>query len=291
MEYLRPSTVSEAVEALALTRGRILAGGTDLYVQIAEGICSPEALVDITGIDSLRGIRFARDARGEEMTQIGPCTTMSEIAASDRLPTGLRQGARAVGSPQIRNLGTVGGNVCNASPCGDTLTPLLSLDARFVIRSGTKVRSIASEAFFTGPKRTVLEPTEILEAIELPASCRGKSSAFRMIGNRKGQAVSQVNAAVSLRVVDGRMSDVRVAVGSVAPIPLRLVKLEKHLTGEAVRDVCLDELAQPIQEEIRPIDDVRASADYRRRVAVALVLDALMDCLGRSRGDPEERAC
>jgi CO/xanthine dehydrogenase FAD-binding subunit len=284
MEYLRPKSVGEAAAVLASSRGRILAGGTDLCVQMAEGLCSPEALVDISGIDALRGIEVAKTGKNEGAIRIGACTTIAELAASNLLPTALRQGAQALGSPQIRNLGTIGGNICNASPCGDTLTPLLSLDARFVIRSSEGTRAVEAGAFFTGPKQTVLAPGDILELIELPAASRERLSAFRMIGNRRGQAISQVNAAVSLRIAKGRMSDVRVAVGSVAPIPLRLAKLEAFLIGRDLEELGLEDIAAPIQEGIRPIDDVRSSAAYRRKTTVALVFDALMDCAGQSSG-------
>ena len=287
MRYLKPSSVSEAADVLESSRGMILAGGTDAYVYMAEGFCHPETLIDISSIDTLRGIHVATDDREEEVIRIGACTTIAEIAASQDLPTCLRQGARAVGSPQIRNLGTIGGNVCNASPCGDTLAPLLCLDARFVLRASGGTRVIACEDFFTGPKKTVLKPNEFLEFIELPASSCGKASAFRMIGNRKGQAISQANASVSLVMVDGRMSDLRVAVGSVAPVPLRLGKLEEFLTGKRVKEVSLAMFKEPILEGIRPIDDVRSSASYRQEVTVALVFDALAECASKDSGECE----
>jgi len=165
MIYLRPDGVSEAADLLASSAGMILAGGTDACVAMAEGACNPETLVDIDGIESLRGIRVVKNDQGEETIRIGACTTIAEIAASEALPTCLRQGARAIGSPQIRNLATIGGNVCNASPCGDTLAPLLALEACFVLRSTGGTRTVESGNFFTGPKQTVRESNEILEFI------------------------------------------------------------------------------------------------------------------------------
>lgn len=276
MRYLKPTSVDEAANLLDSSQGMILAGGTDACVVIAEGFCQPETLIDISAIDTLRG---AKDDEGTIL--IGACTTIAEIAASDLLPRCLRQGARAIGSPQIRNLGTLGGNICNASPCGDTLAPLLTLDARFVLRSPNGTRTIESGAFFTGPKQTVRKPNEILEFIELPASSRKKASAFRMIGNRNGQAISQANASVCLTIVEGIMSDLRIAVGSVAPVPLRLGMLETFLAGKRIDDISLAEIRGPVLEGIRPIDDVRSSASYRQEVTVALVFDALADCAGQ----------
>ena len=278
MRYLKPTSASEAAGFLDSSNGIILAGGTDACIYMAEGIWHPETLIDISEIDSMRGIQTTVDDRNEETTRIGACTILAEIAASDALPRCLRQGARAVGSPQIRNLGTIGGNICNASPCGDTLAPLLTLDARFVLRSSGGTRTIESGDFFTGPKQTVRTANEILESIELPTLSRDRLSAFRMIGNRNGQAISQVNASVSLTLVDGTMSDVRVAVGSVAPVPLRLGELERFLDGKSIREVSLAEIREPILEGIRPIDDVRSSASYRQEATVALLFDALADC-------------
>lgn len=278
MRYHKPKSIGEAVDVLESSQGMVMAGGTDACVYMAEGVLNPDTLIDISGIDSMRGIQIIKNDREEEVILIGACTTLSEIAASEMLPTCLRQGAHAVGSPQIRNLGTIGGNICNASPCGDTLAPLLTLDARFVLRSSDGTRTIESKDFFTGPKQTVLEPSEILESIELPATSCAKSSAFRMIGNRNGQAISQVNASVCLTIVEGIMSDLRVAVGSVAPVPLRLGKLEEFLAGKRIAEISLAEIREPILEGIRPIDDVRSSATYRQEVTVALILDALADC-------------
>jgi len=278
MRYLKPNTVGEAADLLESSQGMILAGGTDACVYMAEGICDPETLIDIGGIGSLRGIETSDRYEEGQAIRIGACTTIAEVAASEALPTCLRQGAQAVGSPQIRNLGTIGGNICNASPCGDTLAPLLTLDARFTLRSAGGTRTVESADFFTGPKQTVRKGNEILESIELPASVRSKASAFRMIGNRKGQAISQVNAAVSLTVADGAMSDVRVAVGSVAPIPLRLQALEGFLTGKRIEDITLEEIRELVLEGIRPIDDVRSTATYRQEVTISLVFDAMREC-------------
>jgi CO/xanthine dehydrogenase FAD-binding subunit len=287
MEYVKPSDVREAIAVLESSHGVILAGGTDVCVYKAEGLLTPETLIDISGIDALQGIQESVDDRGEPILQIGACTTIAEVASSKRLPSCLRQGAKALGSPQIRNLGTLGGNICNASPCGDTLPPLLCLDARFVLVSARGERRVESEAFFTGPKQTVLQPGELLVRVEIPAAASNKVSAFRMIGNRKGQAISQANASVSLSLAKGRMAEVRVAVGSVAPIPLRLRALEEWLAGKRLEEVSVDAIRDAVRTGIRPIDDVRSSARYRQEVTVALVFDCLAECSGSHRGDRE----
>ena len=277
MNYLKPSTVEEATELLGSSQGMILAGGTDACVYMAEGFCDPETLIDIGDIGSLRGIETRRGEDGD-ILWIGACTTISEIAAAESLPRGLRQGAHAIGSPQIRNLGTIGGNICNASPCGDTLAPLLSLEARFALRSANGTRTVEGAEFFTGPKQTVLQAGELLEGIHLPKDICAWTSAFRMIGNRNGQAISQVNAAVNLKLEDGVIQAMRAAVGSVAPVPLRLPQLEETLVGKTLQSIQRDDLSAPIMAEIRPIDDVRSTATYRQELAVTLIFDALMDC-------------
>jgi len=276
MEDIVHENLTAAILALDSSRGKVIAGGTDLYVQMAERQVTVPALVDISRIDELNGI-----SRSESCITIGACTTIAEIAESDIIPQGLRQGARSIGSPQIRNLGTIGGNICNASPCGDTLAPLLCLDADFVLTSLTGRRKVNSGDFFTGPKSTVIKPNEMLEVVEIPIAALGGTSSFKMIGKRKGQTISQVNAAVWLVAEEGNVVETRIAVGSVAPVPLRLKALEVFLTGQVLESVTVKSLEGPINQDITPIDDVRSTEVYRRSVTVSLVIDALLDIMGQ----------
>jgi CO/xanthine dehydrogenase FAD-binding subunit len=276
MEYRTPRSLEEAIELLGRTRlARPVAGGTDLAVLVAEGLIAPDTLVDVCGIPGLRGIR-----RTPEGITIGAATTVAEIAGRDDLPACLVQGARAIGSPQIRNLATVGGNICNASPCGDTLAPLLALDADLVLASAAGTRTVAAERFFLGPKKTVLGSGEILVEVRIPRARLEGSSAFRMIGKRNGQAISQVNVAVWLLQDGGRISIARAAVGSVAPVPLRLTRTEALLQGTHAGSIDMDGIRRRIDSEIAPISDVRASVEYRRLVAGHLLVDALEEALG-----------
>jgi CO/xanthine dehydrogenase FAD-binding subunit len=281
MEYLFAQSVEHAIHLIgeAADRGMkaaYIAGGTDLAVQIAEGIVSPHLLVDITGIGKLRGID---EVDGE--IWIGSVTPITEIASSARLPNCLVQGAGGIGSVQIRNLGTIGGNICNASPCGDTLTPLFSLDAEFVLLSPKGDRSVGGKDFFRGPKQTVLQEAELLMQIVLKEEALQGSSAFRMIGKRNGQAISQVNCAVWLKqeTGSGRIVDIRVAFGSVAPTPIRLERVETLLRDTTPDRTLIEEAKALVQEEIRPISDVRASESYRSIVSKSLFEDALMESM------------
>jgi carbon-monoxide dehydrogenase medium subunit len=275
MQYRAVHTVDEAVTMLAAAgNAKPIAGGTDLAVVIADGLANPEVLLDISGIPALGRIR-----RSEKGLAIGAAVTIAEIASRDDIPACLVQGARSIGSPQIRNLATIGGNVCNASPCGDTLAPLLALDAAFVLASAAGSRTIAAEEFFLGPKKTVLGPGELLVEILIGAPCLAGGSAFRMIGKRNGQAISQVNAAVWLAVRDGHLREVRAAVGSVAPVPLRLRETEKLLRGSNRAGIEFQRVLETVDREIAPITDVRASVEYRRRVTGALFREALLEAL------------
>ena len=274
IDYIVPATIEEALAALGRTKGRIIAGGTDLGVIMAEHLIEPEALVDVGALAELRFIRLAADG-----IRIGAGTLIADIAGSADLPLCLVQGARAIGSPQIRNLATLGGNICNASPCGDTLSPLVALEAEFVIAAPGVLKKVKAADFFLGPKKTVLSGGEILKEVRIPPSPEGMRSAFRMIGKRKGQVISQVNAAACVRA-DSVIREIRLSVGSVAPVPLRLSLMEKALTGVEKSGITLALVKDLVNKEIKPIDDVRASEIYRRHIAGVLVYDALIEALG-----------
>jgi CO/xanthine dehydrogenase FAD-binding subunit len=275
MQYRAARTVNEAVMTLAAEgNAKPIAGGTDLAVVIADGLISPAVLLDVSAIPALRGIR-----RSEQGLAIGAAVTIAEIASQDDLPACLVQGARSIGSPQIRNLATIGGNICNASPCGDTLAPLVALGASFVLASAAGSRTVPAEEFFLGPKKTMLQRGELLVEILIGAQSLDGSSAFRMIGRRNGQAISQVNAAVWLIAQDGQVREIRAAVGSVAPVPLRLRETEKLLRGSNRAGIEIRKVLESVDREIAPISDVRASVEYRRLVTGALFREALLEAL------------
>ena len=287
MLYRKPESIEEALSQAGSAAGeqiKYLAGGTDLVVQIAEGAVYPAMLIDISGIQALRGME-----RTDEGLRIRAMTTIAEILEAaggepgeSGLPECLVQGARSIGSPQIRRLATIGGNVCNASPCGDTLAPIIVLAGSLSLRSEKGSREVPAEEFFLGPKATVLQPGEILESILIPSSHLEGRCAFRMIGKRNAQVISQVNIAVWLKLAGhgAAIADIRIAAGSVAPIPLRLRKAEELLRGSVPDEPLLQAAQRAVQEEIRPISDVRTSEEYRRSVTAALFRDALAETLG-----------
>ena len=273
--YYRALTLEEALGLAAGKDIEIIAGGTDLMVQRADRIKGPPGLLDITGIEELKEIRYDDGA-----FVLGSCVTISRIAETGEtgIPACLRQGAKAIGSPQIRNLATLGGNICNGSPCGDTLAPLVCLEAEFILRSLEGERRVKAGDFFVGPKRTVRGNGEILVAVVLPGEALEGVSAFRMIGKREGQAISQVNGSVWCAFDGGgRIARVRAAAGSVAPIPVRLPAAEEYLTGRRINDIEERVLSEAVRKDIRPIDDVRATVDYRTSVAGQLIADAVFE--------------
>lgn len=178
MQYFLPATLKELLKVLdSESKSEIIASGTDLIIIMEESGKRPEKLIDITNIEELIGIK-----EEEYDISIGAATTIAKLAANSSLPYCLRSGATSIGSPQIRNVGTVGGNICNASPCGDTLTPLLCLNAALLLRSVNNQRLVSVEQFFLGPKKTVLKKNEILLEIRINKKYLSGSSGFRMIG-------------------------------------------------------------------------------------------------------------
>ena len=270
---VRPGTLTEAFEVMADGRHRPLAGGTDLMVQLeADVLEPPEAIIDLWRLDELRGVGY--DGYG---VSIGALTTWTELRNSPviraRLPA-LSQAAATIGAAQIQNRGTIGGNICNASPAGDSLPVLLAVDATFDLGSATGERSVAAREFWTGYRQTALHQDELLLRVRFPVE-RGRHTRFRKVGTRAAQAISKVVLALSYRDEGPLWHEVRLALGSVAPTTIRAAQTEAVLEGAAPRQSVADEAAAVLAAEISPIDDVRSTADYRRAVA-ARVLHRLL---------------
>ena len=252
---------------------RPLAGGTDLMVQLEADVTEPpEAIVDLWLVTELRGIGYD----GYDVS-IGALTTWTELRHSPviraRLPA-LAQAAATIGAAQIQNRGTIGGNICNASPAGDSLPVLLSVDATFDLGSERGERSVPAREFWTGYRQTARHDHELLLRVRFPVE-RGRHTRFRKVGTRAAQAISKVVLALSYRVDDPLWRDVRLALGSVAPTTIRAPRTEAVLEGAAPREAVADDAAAVLADEISPIDDVRSTADYRRAVA-ARVLHRLL---------------
>lgn len=265
-DYLRPQRLEEALEALTrpLT---VLAGGTDFYpARVGRSI--DEDVLDIGGIDILRGISAT-----DTGWRLGATTTWSEVVAADLPPLfdGLKQASREVGGRQIQNAGTLAGNLCNASPAADGVPPLLALDAEVELAGRAGTRRLPLSKFITGNRRTVLAPGELLVAIHVPKPAHAARSAFLKLGARRYLVISIAMAAVILEIEDDRVAAARVAVGACSAVAQRLPMLEAALAGAPLDGRLADRVDAVHLAPLSPIDDVRGSAAYRRDVVVTLL--------------------
>jgi len=277
--YLRPAGLSEALSALAAQPCTVLAGGTDYYpARVGKALADP--VLDITAIAELRGIREERGAAGAHW-RIGATTTWSDLIAAELPPLfdGLKLAAREIGGVQIQNAGTIAGNLCNASPAADGVPPLLALDARVEIADARGHTSVALADFIFGNRRTLLRPDQLLTAILVPSHAHSARSYFAKLGAREYLIVSIVSVAATIETDAGRVSAARIAVGSCSPVAQRLPLLEAALVGKRL-DTSLGENAKPQHlAALTPIDDVRASREYRLDAGLTLVRRVL-DQLG-----------
>ncbi|MFL5776813.1 MAG: FAD binding domain-containing protein [Chloroflexota bacterium] len=278
------STLSEAYALLASSTEddqlTPIAGGTDVMVRITGEIGEPPArLLDLWRLNDLRGIRSEPDA-----VTLGALTTYTDIRGSapcrEHLPA-LVEAAATIGAAQIQNRGTLGGNIANASPAGDTLPVLLALDAEFVVGGPRGERTVRASDFWVAYRRTALAPDELILRIRIPIP-GGREARFRKVGTRRAQAISKVVMAVAWRerAGDALWRDVRVALGSVADRPIRSGAAESALEGRGPTAEAADAAAEALAAEIHPIDDVRSTAEYRRVVAARTLHRIVRDAGG-----------
>ena len=266
-----PSSLADAYAELAGAPARPMAGGTDLMVALTGELGEPpERVLDLWRLDELRGISFDGEA-----VVLGALTTYTEIRRSpvcrEHLPA-LVEAAATIGAAQIQNRGTIGGNIVNASPAGDTLPVLLALDASFECGSLPGERVVPATSFWPAYRQTALQPDELLLRIRIPLAA-DRETRFRKVGTRRAQSISKVVLALSFReaVVAGAWTDVRLALGSVAPTPIRAHATETALEGRSPTPETADLAAETLAGELHPIDDVRSTAEYRRLVAARVL--------------------
>jgi len=276
MNVLTPRDLPECFAALALPGAQALAGGTDLLVRLRAqkraGGQVPASLVRLDGLEALRGVACGADG----FLRLGACATHAELLAHPlvraKLPV-LAAALADLGSPPIRNMGTLGGNICTASPAGDTLPPLMALCALVELASAAGVRRVPLADFITGPGRTLLEPGEVLTAALVPPAGAFCVQHFEKVGRRSALAVAVVSLAALLKLDGrGRVAEARLAWGSVAPVVWRCPEAEAALVGRRPTLTALGRAAGIVRKHVRPIDDIRAGADYRREVAGNLLL-------------------
>lgn len=271
--YLRPASIADALQCLADGPRRIVAGCTDVFpAQVGKRLSDP--VLDLTGLRDARGIREESDH-----WRIGALTTWHDIAEAALPPAfnGLQSAARQIGGVQIQNTGTLGGNLCNASPAADGVPALLILDAQLELRALSGIRQLPLAAFILGNRQTALRSDEILTAIRVPkTACAGRST-FLKLGSRAYQVISIVMVAARLDAsAGGSVTAAAIAVGACSPVARRLPELEAALIGTPCVSDQLRAIVRPEHlHPLAPIADVRASADYRREAALILVRRAL----------------
>lgn len=276
-EYHKPSTLREVLELLEnLDDVRVLAGGTDLLVDMKIGRYTPRHVVDIGG---LRELRYIEDDGW--ILRVGALTTIQEILESDtiarRTPL-LRLAAEKFAYWQIRNVATIGGNLCNASPAADMAVPLLVYNAQVKAVSLNGERYIPITEFFLGPRKTALRKGELLVEVVVPyRDLEGAGLAYAKTGRRRGHDISIVSAGVALKLHGGLISDARIALNSVAPTPVRAREVEKRLIGAKPSLELFEEVSKLVVKDISPITDVRAPAEYRVHISVVLVRELLIE--------------
>jgi len=289
-DYFSVTSIEEVLHILFErgSRARIIAGGTDLILEIERGVRTGiDTLIDVTRIAGLDKITLDE----QDTIHLGSLVTHNHCVASqlitDRaLP--LAQACWEVGAPQIRNRGTVAGNLITASPANDTITPLMALGASVTLQSRAGKRVVLLKDFFTGVRKTVMRPDEMLVDISFPALQTHQRGMFIKLGLRRAQAISLVNVAVVLGFdetssgVPGRISQAVITLGAVAPVIIHAREAEKYLRGKLLDESDIDQASRLAEAAARPIDDVRSSEDYRREMVRVCTLRALRSL---SRGD------
>jgi len=286
-EYFEPSSVEEAIDILGRYKehAAVLAGGTDLLVRMKQKRIEPKYLVNIKRIAKLKTIE-----QNSDLLRIGATATMLEIQRNKFVKEnflGLHEAIASIGSVQIRNMGTLGGNLCRASPAGDSPPPLLVLGAKVKLLDSMGSRILPVEEFIKGPGKTVIKPGEILAEIQVPTQPHGTGMSFLKI-KRAGMDLAKINAAALLTLEDNVVQSCRIALGSVAPTAIRVRKAEESLNGVKATDEMLGEAAQTASEEVRPYAEShrhrRSTAQYRIDVSRVLVRRALELARDRSSG-------
>jgi carbon-monoxide dehydrogenase medium subunit len=281
-DYEQPATLEEVFSLLSEhgAGARLIAGGTDLLVQMKLEQESPACLIGLDRVEELRGVAF------DEGLVMGATASIRSLAVSEpirRRCTALVEACQSFSTTPIMIMGTLGGNLCNASPAADTAPALLAFDATVTIASTTGDRVLPLEAFFRGPGETALADGEVLRSIQVAEPAEGTGSAFLKVARVEAD-IAKVNAAARLTREGDRVAECRIALGAVAPTPMRARGAEAVLAGRPFDLEAIAEAARAVAEEVEPITDVRATESYRRRTSGIVVRDALTIAWRRAGG-------
>jgi len=288
-ELALPDTLEACQQALADGPDvKLVAGGTDLLPQMKNGMVKARRVVDVSALADLKVLE--RTAEGSLRVGAGVAAHTIELSplAADGFRS-LAEGAGVVGSYQIRNLATLGGNLANAAPSADMAPPLLALDAEFVIAGPRGQRRVPAAEFFVGVRQTVLAPDEVLVEIVIPDPGRGSGGTYIRHTPRRELDIAVVGVASQLTIRDGRCTKARIALAAVAPVPLRATAAEARLEGEAVTPALIDEASKLAVSAARPISDQRGSAEFRRHLVNVLTRRTLTTAYERASGRSASR--
>ena len=283
-ELYVPETISEACRMKRQMQATVVAGGTDVFVAMHGGVMRPEALVDIKGIADLREFTQAKDA-----VTLGALTSHRFIEESEvfrSVYTALYEGCSQVGSVQIRQRGTLGGNICNAVPSADSIGPMLVFDTVCIVASEETERKVPLKDFFLGPKKTVLGPNELLKALVLPMPASRTGSCYIKYTRRKAMDLALCGYSMLLTLdKDGTIATARTALTTCAPTPIRGEKVEEYLLGKKAAEVEPETLGCLAVEDAHPRSSWRASAEFRLEIIKELSVRAYQTALVRAKGD------
>ena len=290
-DYFEPATLEEAGELLREGKGarKPLAGGTDIVIQLRRRVVRTQGLVNLKRIPELWG--WAREP-GEGL-RLGACTPMRDLetaaAVGERFPS-ITEALRVVGSLQLRNIASVGGNLCNASPSADTAPPLVALGATASVRTPeSRLETVPVETFFEGPGASVLGTGGLLLAVEVPEPAPCTGDAFERFTPRSAMdiAIASAAAAVTLDAAGERVAAARIALGAVAPTPVRALRAEEFVLEKELTPDVVARAGRAAMDECQPIDDIRGSAAYRRELVGILVRRVLRQAMERARARSE----
>ena len=275
--YFAPQKIEKALEILSRYREeiKVIAGGTDLLIQYYDRLYEVGTWLDLKNIKELKDIRINKN-----QMEIGAMVTHTQLEKSEDIKKYfpiLSQAAADIGSPQIRNRGTIGGNIVNASPAGDLLAPLMAYDAQFKLLSLQKEALISAEEFFIGPKKTILEPAQLLTGIILPLPSERTFGCWIKIGKRKALIIATITLALVVEMAEDNktIKDVRTCLGSVAPTPIEIKEVKEKMIGKNFNQLDFNQLGQIVEDKISPIDDIRGTREYRKDVAKNIMINAL----------------